>query len=61
MGDKLIDLPNDDIQNNPFFRLQLVLETIGHSTLWTNQSKFNESPQSCWSNEDENVYLNFGD
>ena len=32
MIDNLKDLPNDDTQNFPFCRLQLVVETFGHST-----------------------------
>ena len=39
MADKLIYLSNDDTQNYPFFRLQLVVKTIGHLTQWINQSK----------------------
>ena len=45
MADKLMNIPNDDSQNYPFCILQLVIETIGHWTLWTNQSKFNKSQQ----------------
>ena len=41
----------DDTQNYPFCRLQLVIETFGHSTELTNYSKFNKSPQSCSANE----------
>ena len=26
-------IPNDDTQNRPFYRFQLVVETFGHSTL----------------------------
>ena len=40
----MIYIPNDDTQNNPFCRLQLVIEMFGHSTLWTNQ--FDESPKN---------------
>ena len=32
MADKLIYIPNNDAQNYPFCRLQLVVETFGHST-----------------------------
>ena len=42
MADKLMYLPNDETQNPPFCRLQLVVETIGHSTKWTKQSKYNK-------------------
>ena len=38
MADKLMYMPNDNTQNHPFFTLQSV-ETFGHSTKWTNQSK----------------------
>ena len=31
VADKLMFIPNDDIQNYPFCRLQLVVETLGHS------------------------------
>ena len=33
MADKLMYLLNDDTQNYPFYRLQLVVETIGHSQM----------------------------
>ena len=38
-------IPNDVTQNGQFCRLKLVDETFRHSTLLTNQSKFNKSPQ----------------
>ena len=44
-------IPNDDTNNYHFCRLRLVVETFGHSTSWTNKSKFNTCPQSCWANE----------
>ena len=44
MADKLIHIPNECTQNDFFCRLKLVVETFGHSTYWTNQSKFNKSP-----------------
>ena len=47
MTDKLKYIPNDNTQNNPFSLFQLMVETLGHSTSWTKQSKFNKSPQSC--------------
>ena len=50
-GDKLIYIPNDNTQNYPFCWFQLVVETFGYSTQGTNQSKFNNSPQSCLANE----------
>ena len=43
--DKLMYISNDDAQNNPFCRLQLVVETFGHLTKSRNQSKFNKSPK----------------
>ena len=44
MTNKLIYIPNDDTQNYPFFRLQLVVETF-EWTLWIYQSKFDEIPK----------------
>ena len=38
--DKLMYISNDVTQNYFFCRLQLVIETFGHSTKWTNESKF---------------------
>ena len=38
MADKFMYIPNDETQNYPFCRLQLVVKTFGHSTKWTNQS-----------------------
>ena len=46
VADILMYIPNDDTQQHPFCRLQLVVETFGHSSL-INQSKFNKSPQRC--------------
>ena len=45
MADKFIHLTNDDTQCYPFFRLQLVVVTFGHSSWWTNQSNSLESPK----------------
>ena len=47
MADILMYIPNDNTQNYPFCILQLVVKTFGHSTKWTNQSKFNKSLQRC--------------
>ena len=33
MADQLMYIPDDVTQNYPFYRLQLVVETFGHSTL----------------------------
>ena len=38
-------IPNVDTQNCPFCKLNLVVETFGHSTKGTNQSTFNKSSQ----------------
>ena len=43
MADDLMHIPNDGTQNYPFCRLQLLVETFGHLTYQTNQSKFNNS------------------
>ena len=47
MADILMFIPNDDTQNSLFYGLQLVVQMFGHLTKWTNQSKFNKSPQGC--------------
>ena len=47
ISDKYKYISNDNKQNYHFCRLQLVVEMFGHPTRWTNQSKFNESPQGC--------------
>ena len=39
MADELIHIPNDDTQNYPLFRLQLVIEMFIHSTVVTNPIK----------------------
>ena len=46
MTDKFMFIPNDDTLNYPFFRLKLVVETFGHLTLLTNQSKFTKVVKS---------------
>ena len=51
MADKWMYIPSHDKQNYPFCRLQFVDETFGHSAYWTNQSKFNLIPQSCYAND----------
>ena len=43
MTDEFMYIHNDDTQNYPFCRLQLGIETFGHQSKLTNQSKFNES------------------
>ena len=43
MADKLMYKPNNGVQHWPFCKIQLVVEMFGHSTYWTNQSKFNKS------------------
>ena len=45
MANKLMYFPNDAIQNNPFCRLKLVVETLRHSTKRINQSKFTQVPK----------------
>ena len=43
IADRFLYILHDDTQNYPFCRLQLVVETFGHSI----KTKFNKSPQSC--------------
>ena len=47
MADKVMYIPNDNTQNYSLCRLELVVETFGQSTQWTNQSKLNKSPKNC--------------
>ena len=61
MADELIYIPNDDIQNYPFGRLQLVVETFGHSNKLTNQSKFTIIPKVVKPTNKKTTILNFGD
>ena len=44
MADKL--MYNNNTQNYPFCRLQLVVETFEHLTKLTNQPQFNKSPKN---------------
>ena len=45
MADKFMYIHNEDTQNYFFCILKLVVEIFGHSTWWTNQSKFNKVPK----------------
>ena len=57
MADKLmykLYIHNDDAQK---CRILLAVEELEHSTYWTNQSKSNESLQSSYANELENVII----
>ena len=36
-------IPNDDTQNYPFSRLELVVHKFEHSTKWTKQLKFKKN------------------
>ena len=49
MADKLKYVTNDDTQNYPVCRLQLLFETFDTESI--NQSKFIKNPQSCEVNE----------
>ena len=42
---KLMYITDDDTQNYPLCRLQLVVEMFAHSTWWINQSKFPKVPK----------------
>ena len=50
MAHKLMYIPNDATQNYLFCRLELVVETSGHSNIRTKQLKFNKGPQSYQAN-----------
>ena len=38
-------IPNDDTQNYPFSRLELVVKIFEHSTEWSNQSNSKKVPK----------------
>ena len=66
MADKLMYNPYDDTENYPFCRLQLVVETFGHSSWWTNQSKFNKvsklvKPTISQQANKKTLFKDFGD
>ena len=46
MDDNLLYIPNNDMENYPFFRFKLFVEKFGHYNFVTNQSKFNKRTQS---------------
>ena len=52
---------NDDTQNYPFSRLQLVIETFRHSTEWTNESNSVEVPKVVKPTNIKWLLENFGD
>ena len=45
MADKLMCTSNDDTQNYPFCRLQLVVKTFGHSTYDNEPTNQNSIPK----------------
>ena len=49
MADKLMYITNDDTQNYPFCRLQLVVGTFGHSTIRNNKNQ--NLTKLSWANE----------
>ena len=57
MGDKCLYIPNDNTQDYPICRLKLVLETFEHSNLMNQPIEIHISPQSCLTNEWENVII----
>ena len=61
MADKLMHIPNDDTQNYPFYKLQLLVETFGHSTKWSNQAKFNKVPNVVESTNKKTLLKDFVD
>ena len=60
-ADKLMFILNDDTQNYLFSRLQLLVETFGHSTNEpTNQNSINV-PKAVNPTNTEILFKNFGD
>ena len=60
MVNKFMSIPNDNTQNNPFCKLQLVVETFVHLTLETNQSKL-KVPKVVEPMNKKTLLENFGD
>ena len=61
MADKLMYIPYDDTQTNPFCRFQLVIETFGHSTHYNNQYKINRGPKVVKPTNKKTFLYNFED
>ena len=47
MAVKFMHIPNDDTQNFPLCRLELVVEIFGKPTFFSAQSKLNKGPKKC--------------
>ncbi len=60
MTDKLMYIPNDDTQNYPFSRLQLLVQTFGHSTKCV-QMYFNKSYKDVELTNKKTLLYDFGD
>ena len=61
MADKLMYIPNYDTQNYLNFRLKLVVGMFKYFTKWTNQSKFDKSPQVVRATNKKTLLKDFGD
>ena len=61
MVEKFMHIPNDNIDLYPFYRLQLVIETFGHSTdKPTNQNSI-KVPQIVMPTNKKTLFCEFGD
>ena len=61
MAEKLMYIPNANTQNCPFYKLQLVIETFGHSTNKpTNQNSI-KVPQIVMPTNKKTLFCEFGD
>ena len=61
MAEELMYIPNANTQNWPFFKLQLVIETFGHSTNKpTNQNSI-KVPQIVMPTNKKTLFCDFGD
>ncbi len=60
MNDKFMYISNDDAQNYPFWRLQLLIETFGHWTKWPNQNSI-KVPKVIMPTNTEMLLKDFGD
>ena len=61
MANRLMYIPNDATQNYLFCRLELVVETFGHLTLWTKKTNRIKAPKFIKQTNKKTLFKNLGD
>ena len=61
MAEKLMYIPNANTQNCPFYNLQLVIETFGHSTNKPINQNSIKVPQIIMPTNKKTLFCEFGD